>query len=306
MRRRVLLSVPLLGAMAGCARLTDPVVHGTSTAEPAAVPSPRPEFILAATRVRTHLARLEGWPGADQQAWAKGAKEMFEAHLRVLQAREPLAGQASPEPWIKVPERKDPATMDAATFEKAATTLADQHAEQCARAADPSEAMLWGSLSVVTLLNARPAAAPTKGGLPQQLALKASSKELASARNGVLGYLHSLSLWLDLAIGRADKVQEVLLTARREEVRKAIQEQQRRIRELKAEPVGPLPGYQWPGPATDARTMGLIEAQVFTACGPVVGLTPAAQRREALAEMVAFGRTALGSGVGTSWFPGWA
>ena len=296
----------LTGALGlgGCSRLTDPVVHGTRSAPPGAQAAPRPSFVTGAAGAADLRSGLQGWPTAGQAAWAEQVRSMLDAHVQLLSAKEPLAGLPSPEVWASLDPSASPSGGESPTeagFTAAATALADKHQDTALSAKDPSEAMLWASLSVATRVNAKPGPAPTPTDLPRTVEFGTE----VEARNVVLGYLHSLAQWLELDLGDANKVQEALLNARLREVRAAIRAEQKLIRSLKGTPVAPLPGYSWPGPGEEARTRFLIERQVMDAWGPVVATSPQARRKQALDQMVSWGRGALAGGAGTSYFPGW-
>ena len=85
-------------ALVGCTRFTDPVVHGTNSVTAPPIPSPDPAFVAASDQVVNLLAVLTGVP--DSPAWVPGARAMLTAHLDLLTARDPLAGQPTPDPWL--------------------------------------------------------------------------------------------------------------------------------------------------------------------------------------------------------------
>lgn len=306
--RRSLLALLAAGAggslVAGCARLSDPVVHGSSANTPPPVPSPDPAQVRAADEIAA-LGMLRAAVAAPAaQPWADGVAAMLAAHLAVVTARDPLGGRATPQPWFS-PAPTPPSSPTEAAYQDAATALAQAHVRRAAEATAPSQAMLWASMSVATSLQVGPGPVPVLGPVPHEVA----TSEQAGARNVVLAHLHALAQLLEIGIGITnDDAREVYQT-RLGQVRTQVVAQQEAIRGLGADPVGPLPGYDLPGPvdtATNvAATWTLVEGQVFTACAPVIAASPSADRAQAIADMVVQGKAVAARGAGTTFFPGW-
>lgn len=304
--RRTLLLGAGLAALAGCTRLTDPVVHGSHSLSPEPVPTPDALFVTASTEVAAHRAKVVALSPAPARAWAAAATAMLDAHLRVLTAREPLSGQPSPQPWI-TPSPAAPGRVDAAALAASAEALSAAHQARCLQATSADLAMLWGALAVATRLAPGPAQpAPRAGGLP--LAVRVGDE--VAARNVLLGHLHALVQVLELGVGEASGSERDPFVARLAAARTLVVDQQREVRGLGGDPAGPLPGYRWPGPvgspAEVTRTWALVEDRVLTAHGPVVGASAPDRRAAALAAMIAQGEQVRRRGLGTTYFPGWS
>ncbi|XSS48661.1 DUF4439 domain-containing protein [Propionibacteriaceae bacterium G1746] len=309
MGRRLLLSAVALGAtgaLAGCGRFIDPVVHGTNSITPPPAPRPDPEVVAAVAELGEHLALVTSTAVA-AQPWAAGVAAMLNAHLEVLRSRDPLSGMATPEPWIT----PGPATLPAATggpqaaVSASAAKLADAHAARADQASTPAEVLLWGSLSVATRLNAGPGPAAVAGALPRPVMFGSQ----VDARNVVLGHLHALAQLLEMGVGRLTGQARAAHETRLTQVRALVVGEQSMIRQLGGDPVAPLPGYSYPGPVgTDAQlgaTWALVERQVFTAWGPVVATAAANARPGVLGLMLTQGAAVRARGLGTAYFPGW-
>ena len=305
-RRSVLGAVAAAGAMVvvGCARLTDPVVHGTFSNTPPPVPSPDASFVRAGDEVATLAAMAAGLVTAGV-SWAQGVSAMLDAHLAVVTSRDPLAGQPTPEPWFRATVAS-PSAPSEAGFQQAATALASTPAARAGEADVPGLAMLWGSLSVSTTLNGSRAPAPVAGRMPVDVQVL----DEAAARNVLLAHLHSLAQLLELGIGAHQGDARTIYRTRLSAVRALVIAQQQLIRGQGADPVGPLPGYDLPGPTTTvadiAGTWTLVEQQVFAACAPVIAASTRSRRQPAITDMVAQGRAVHARGAGTTFFPGWA
>ena len=303
-----LLAAGSAGVLVGCARLTDPVVHGTAANTPPPVPSPDASFVHAAGEVAAVRVLAAGLPTAAGATWVGAVSAMFAAHLAVITSRHPLAGQVTPQPWFS-PDVTPSAAPTPSSYQQAATTLAEAHATRSRDAPTPGLAMLWGSLAVATTLHSEPGPepgpAPVAGPRPNDVEVG----DAVGARNVQLAHLHSLAQLLELGIGSNEGEARTPYRTRLGQVRQLVTAQQALIRGLDGDPVGPLPGYDLPGPATTvadiADTWTLVEQQVFTAGAPVIAASAAMARAQAITDMVTQGRVVHSRGAATTFFPGW-
>lgn len=317
-RRRVLgllATAASASVLMGCAGVTDPRVHGTNPNTPPPVPSPDPAVVRAANEVASLRALVARLPASVSKPWGDGVAAMLDAHLAVLGSRHPLSGRQTPQPWFSPtdstslatsPSVATPTASTPAEYEQAATALAAAHAARAQDELEPGLAMLWGSLSVATTLHRVPGPVPVPGSAPHDVDVV----DEATARNVLLGYLHSLAQVLQLGIGVTDGDARAAYQSRWDQVRVLVISQQGLIRSLGADPAGPLPGYDLPGPTDSpqgiAATTTLVEQQVFTASAPVIAASPAAGRPQAIADMVTQGTVVHARGASTPYFPGWA
>lgn len=302
--RRGLLVGALATALGGCARLTDPVVHGTNPTTPLPIPSPDPVLVAVAGQVaglRAGLAALTDAP----RGWRDASEAMLSAHLGTLTARDPLSGQPSPRPWT-TPSPSTPAPSDAKDFATVAGRLAEGHAQRALEATEPDLALWWASMAVALQQNTVPGPAPRAGALPRSLVF---SGEVES-RNVLLAHLHALTQLLEILVGVTSGGTRKAPEARLGQVRALVTEEQVAVRAAGGDPVGPLPGYEFPGPVGTAAELGstwaLVEDQVLTARGPVLASAGTAGRSPALQAMLDQADAVRARGLGTRWFPGWA
>lgn len=306
----LLVAAPAGAVLAGCTRLTDPVVHGTAGGTPPPVPSPDPAFVRAADEVAAVQRLAAGLPTSVGAPWRQGVTTMLSAHLAVITARHPLTGRTSPAPWFTpraAPGSTPAATAGPAGFPQAAAALAAAHATRSRDAATPALAMLWGSMAVATALHEAPGGpAPVAGPPPGEVAI---GSEIAE-RNVALAHLHSLAQLLEVGIGVNEGEARTPYRNRLAQVRTLVTAQQALVRSLGGDPVGPLPGYDLPGPSVTvadvAGTWTLVEQQVFTTAAPVIGASAPSRRVQAITEMVGQGRVVASRGAATTFFPGWA
>ena len=304
-RRRVVLTVAGLGALVGCSRLTDPVVHGTNPAGSAPVAEPEPRWVEAASQIQTYrAAALTGPDGS----WRSGATNLLDRHLAVVTAPHPLEGNPSPSAWITPSATTSP--RDAAA--SAAEAIAG-HQARCVTADPGAEAMLWAALTVATECLERSRTGkgtvatnlPRGGGRLGQLTLGSATH----TQNVLLGHLHKLAQLLELGVGAAEGAAEAPFARRLDQVRLEVTQTQARIRRLKGDPVAPLPGYRYPGPVTTPAQISevwtTVEADLVNAWGPVVGSAAASDRPALLQAMSAQAVLAQGRGGPVGAFPGW-
>lgn len=304
-RRRVLLAVAGLGAFAGCSRLTDPVVHGTNPAGGAPVAEPEPRWVEAASQVQACRAAALASPAG---SWRSVAIALLDRHLGVVTAPHPLDGHPSPSPWI-TPSASTPPGDAAAS---AAEAIAG-HRSRCVAAAPGAEAMLWAAMTVATecLERSRTGTGalatnvPRGGGRPGQITLGSA----VQTQNLLLGHLHKLAQLLELGVGAAEGAAEAPFSRRLDQVRREVTQAQARIRQLKGDPVAPLPGYRYPSPVTTpaqiSQAWTTVEADLVNAWGPVVGSAAASDRAALLQAMSAQAALAQGRGGPVGAFPGW-
>ncbi|SPF67760.1 Ferritin-like superfamily [Propionibacterium ruminifibrarum] len=151
--RRMILAVPVLGALASCA--PSPVVTSGSSATTGTLAPDDPRYVAAAVETElaaltTALAGAATDPDAGLAPWCRGAAEAHAAHARVLLQADPLGGTGSDRSPVADPPSPSATATPAGSqsLARAYRDAAESHRAAALDEQDPSMRMLWCSLAV--------------------------------------------------------------------------------------------------------------------------------------------------------------
>ncbi|WCC79251.1 DUF4439 domain-containing protein [Cutibacterium equinum] len=315
-RRTVLASGATLGAigLSGCSHRSEkttpvhPTVAGTT---------PRVDTAAQRRDAVSHEAFLAQLATKAANSVSGGRKATYEQlaaahrrHEQVLSQTDPFSGKTdsltpsvSPTPLAAGQGSPDALLQH---HEKAA---AARYLSNCRAAGDPSQSLLWASLSVFCSAFAPDAPAPRPR--PKVVPVTVGQEPLVHAQQALLTHLNALMAGLEWGIGRLEE-DDPLRTwgqQRRDQVIAQRAEVRQGLREASATPTPDLPGYPMPtAPANPAATRSLwsgLEDNVLSGWGRVVAASPSSARSHAVAAMITQAEVLAHLGTGVTTWPGW-
>lgn len=186
---------------------------------------------------------------------------------------------------------------------------AAEHLKACSASENPSETLLWASLSAFcgSFDPSEPAPGPVGAVFPVTI----GTEPLTDAQQVLLTHLNALVAGLEWGIGRLPSSDPMRAwgMSRRTAVLRQRADLRAAIRQASATPTPDLPGYPMPAtPSTSASARSLwsrLESNVLAARGRVTAATPKSGRANAIAAMTAQIKVLTHLGTQTPTWPGW-
>ncbi|MGK2309244.1 DUF4439 domain-containing protein [Cutibacterium sp. V970] len=300
-----LVAIGLTGCDHEPAKKTTPVHPTIASAAPQRRDAVSQEAFLA--QLATKAASTVG---GDRKVMYQRIAAAHDRHCQVLSQAEPFLGSTgSPTPSISpspvVAGRGSPVAL-LQRHEKAAAT---HYLSHCRAAGEPSESLLWASLSV--FCSAFGPDAPAPRPTPEVVPVTVGQEPLVDAQQALLTHLNALMAGLEWGIGRLGEADPLRTWGwqRRDQVIAQRAEVRQAIREASATPTPDLPGYPMPTtPDNAAATRSLwsdLEDDVLSGWGRVTAASPTSARPHAVAAMVNQTEVLAHLGTGLTTWPGW-
>ena len=230
-------------------------------------------------------------------------------HLEVLSQSNPFSGNtATPSAAVSPTPRAAGQGSPLALLQHHEKAAATQYLESCRTAQNPSEVLLWASLSV--FCSAFNPSGPVPQPTPKIVPVAVRKEPLTNAQQALLTHLNALITGLEWGIARLGDHDQLrawgwnrrdIVLAQRAEVRQSI-------RDASATPTPDLPGYPMsPAPVNDAATRTLwsgLETNALSGWGRVTAASGSAARPHAVAAMVSQAQVLAHLGTGVTTWPG--
>lgn len=231
-------------------------------------------------------------------------------HCQVLSQTDPFSGNTgSPSPSVSPSPLTAGQGSPVALLQRHEKAAATQYLSNCRAAGDPSESLVWASLSV--FCSAFDPDAPAPRPTPKVVPVSVGQEPLVNAQQALLTHLNALVAGLEWGIGRLAEGDPLRAWGwrRRDQVIAQRAEVRRGIRDASATPTPDLPGYPMPTtPVNAAATRSLwsdLEDNVLSGWGRVTAASPAPARPHAVAAMASQTEVLAHLGTGVTTWPGW-
>ncbi|MDO4412966.1 DUF4439 domain-containing protein [Cutibacterium sp.] len=284
---------------------TTPLISPTPSVAPQRRDAVSQEIFLAQLATKA-AATVTG----DRKVMYQRVAAAHRLHYQVLSQADPFSGNtATPTPSVSptpMAAGKGAPTSELQTHEKNA---AAQYLSNCQAAQNPSESLLWASLSV--FCSAVGPNAPAPRPTPKVVPITIGQEPVVNAQQALLTHLNALVAGLEWGIGRLDEGHALRTWGqqRRDQVIAQRAKVRQTIRDASATPTPDVAGYPMSTvPANAAATRSLwssLEGNVLSGWGRVAAASPSSQRSNAVSAMIAQTKYLAYLEAGVTTWPGW-